>query len=71
MADICFVKLVAKPTLHGGVVLEDRYILAHTDNVERCSAHGGIEHVSWIIKASSTLCLCCEHTDGEDTADGL
>lgn len=71
MADICFVKLVAKQTPHGGIMLEDRYMLVQTDNEERSSAHGGIEYVSWIVEASSTLCLCCEHVDGKNTADGL
>ena len=52
-------------------MLEDRYMLVQTDNVERSSAHGGIEHVSWIVEASSTLCLCYEHLDGEDMVDGL
>ena len=52
-------------------MLEDRYMLVQTDNEERSSAHGGIEYVSWIVEASSTLCLCCEHVDGKNTADGL
>ena len=71
MADICFVKLVAKQTPHVGIMLENRYMLVQTDNVERSSAHGGIEHVSWIVEASSTLSLCYEHVDGEDMVDGL
>ena len=46
-------------------------MLVPMDNAERSFAHGGIEYVSWIVEASSTLCLCCEHVDGKNTADGL